>query len=81
MKLLAQELPAPNNSPSTIEEAPAPGKDPLIARGLQTEQYLGIIALAIALVAVVGFVSRRVEYAIVFALIVSAVLIALFLVI
>ncbi|MBD2410184.1 hypothetical protein FACHB389_16275 [Nostoc calcicola FACHB-389] len=77
MKLLAQELP----SQKAIQETPAPGinKDPLIARNLQKEQYAGIIGLAIALVAAVGFFSRRVEYAIVFAIILSAILIALFL--
>ncbi|MDZ8082627.1 MAG: hypothetical protein RMX35_26630 [Nostoc sp. DcaGUA01] len=77
MKLLAQELP----SPKAIQEAPAPGtnKDPLIARNLQKEQYVGIIGLAIALIAAVGFFSRRVEYAIVFAIVLSAILIAFFL--
>lgn len=44
MKLLAQELP----STRPIEEAPARGKnqDQLIARGLQKEQYIGILGLA-----------------------------------
>ncbi|WP_089131476.1 hypothetical protein [Tolypothrix sp. NIES-4075] len=55
-----------------------PGKDPLIARGLQKEQYAGIIRLAIALIAAVGFFSRRVEYAIAFALFISVIFIALF---
>ncbi|WP_413172351.1 hypothetical protein [Anabaena azotica] len=77
MKLLAKELP----SPKSIQETPIPGKnqDPLIARNLQKEQYVGIIGLAITLVAAVGFFSRRVEYAIVFALFLSAILIAFFL--
>ncbi|MEH1874621.1 hypothetical protein [Nostoc sp.] len=77
MKLLAQELP----SPKAIQETPAPGsnQDPLIARGLQKEQYIGIIGLAIALVAAVGFFSRRVEYAIMFAIFLSALLIGFFL--
>jgi hypothetical protein len=63
MKLLAQELP----SPRTIQETQPPGtnRDPLIAQGLQKQQYVGIIGLAIALVAAVGFFSRRVEYAII----------------
>ncbi|MBC1236352.1 hypothetical protein [Nostoc sp. 2RC] len=77
MKLLAQELP----SPRAIEETPSPGinKDPLIARNLQKEQYVGILGLAIALIAAVGFLSRRIEYAIIFAMILSAILIAFFL--
>ncbi|QXE25455.1 hypothetical protein B6N60_04170 [Richelia sinica FACHB-800] len=64
-----------------MEEAPAPGKnqDQLIARGLQKEQYIGIFGLAIALIAAVGLLSRRVEYAIIFAFFISAILIAFFL--
>lgn len=68
---------------SAIREAPPPGtqKDPLITKGLQTEQYISIVTLAIALVAAVGFFSRRVEYAIAFAIVLSAILIFLFLLI
>ncbi|MFN6562950.1 MAG: hypothetical protein RMY28_024595 [Nostoc sp. ChiSLP01] len=73
MKLLAQEL----ASPRAIQETPPSAtKDPLIARNLQKEQYVGILGLAIALIAAVGFLSRRVEYAIIFAVLLSAVLIA-----
>ncbi len=77
MKFFAQKL----ASPRAIQETPIPGKnqDPLIARGLQKEQYVGIVGLAIALVAAVGFFSRRFEYALVFALALSAILIAFFL--
>ncbi|MCC5642914.1 hypothetical protein LC607_08165 [Nostoc sp. CHAB 5824] len=62
MNLFVQEIPASDIFP-TIRETPSPGTDPLIARGLQKEQYFGIIGLAIALIAAVGFFSRRVEYA------------------
>ncbi|MDZ8189704.1 MAG: hypothetical protein RMX96_33315 [Nostoc sp. ChiSLP02] len=77
MKFLAQELP----SPRAIQETPVPGKnqDPLIAHGLQKEQYIGIAGLAIALVAAVGFFSRRFEYAIIFALFLTTIFIAFFL--
>ncbi|MFN6515186.1 MAG: hypothetical protein RMY29_011915 [Nostoc sp. CreGUA01] len=77
MKLLAQELP----SPRAIQETPPAGinKDPLIARNLQKEQYIGILGLAIALVAAVGVLSRRVEYAIIFTIVLSAILIVFFL--
>jgi len=77
MKVFAQELP----SPRAVQETPIPGKnqDPLIARGLQKEQYVGIVGLAIALIAAVGFFSRRFEYALVFAIALSAILIAFFL--
>lgn len=79
MNLFLQEIPASELAPKTIQETPAPGQDPLIARGLQKEQYAGIIALAIALIAAMGFFSRRVEYAIAFALFLSVILIAFFL--
>jgi hypothetical protein len=77
MKLFTQELP----SPRAVQETTPPGvtKDPLIARGLQKEQYAGIIGLAIALIAAVGFFSRRFEYALMFAIALSAILIAVFL--
>ncbi len=79
MNLFLQEIPASERTLKTIQETPAPGKDPLIARGLRKEQYAGIIGLAIALIAAVGFFSQRVEYAIAFAVFLSAILIALFL--
>jgi hypothetical protein len=77
MQLLTQELP----SPQGVQETPPPGstQDPLIARGLQKEQYIGIIGVAIALVAAIGFFSRRFEYALMFAIALSAILIAIFL--
>ncbi|MBE9001354.1 MULTISPECIES: hypothetical protein [unclassified Nostoc] len=79
MNLFLQEIPASERTLKTIQETPAPSQDPLIARGLQKEQYAGIIGLAIALIAAVGFFSQRVEYAIAFAVFLSAILIALFL--
>ncbi|MGI2906415.1 hypothetical protein [Tolypothrix sp. VBCCA 56010] len=55
------------------------GKDPLIAHGLQVWQYVGITVLAIAAIAAVGFFSRKVEYAIFFAVGLSIALIVFFL--
>ncbi|MEH2160550.1 MAG: hypothetical protein V7K38_05780 [Nostoc sp.] len=78
MNLYLQDIPASELAPKAIQETPAPGKDPLIASGLQKEQYAGIIGLAIALIAAVGFFSRRVEYAIALAVLLSAIVIALF---
>lgn len=66
----------------TIPETPLPNnqqQDPLIAKNLQKEQYIGIFSLAIVLIAAVGIISRRVEYAILFAIALSFVLIAFFL--
>ncbi|BAY37897.1 hypothetical protein NIES2111_22380 [Nostoc sp. NIES-2111] len=91
MQLFTQELP----SPRRVQETPPPGsiQDTLIARGLQKEQYVGIIGVAIpslrdatrtvssdnAPVATVGFFSCRFEYALMFAIALSAILIAVFL--
>ena len=47
--------------------------------GYKKSSTLAIIALVIALIAAVGFFSRRVEYAILVALFLSAFLISLFL--
>lgn len=80
MNLLTQEL--PEQSPSRIQESSQPTitqKDPLIAKGLQTEQYIGVVTLAIAITAAVGVFSRRIEYAIIVAFVLSIVLIVLFL--
>lgn len=90
MNLFIQAIPASELSPKTVQETPPPGtaKDPLIAHNLEKGQYVGIIGLAIpsvssanALVAAVGFFSRRVEYAIAFAVFLSAILIGFFLLI
>jgi len=79
MNLFIQELPESEISPNRIQENPLSATDSLIAYGLEKEQYIGIIALVIALIAAVGFFSRRVEYAIFVALFLSAFLISLFL--
>ncbi|MTJ13778.1 hypothetical protein FJR11_14510 [Anabaena sp. UHCC 0187] len=79
MNLFTQNLPEPGMSPNIIQENPPSGTDLLISHGLQKEQYIGIIALVIALITAVGFFSRRVEYAILVALFLSAFLISLFL--
>jgi hypothetical protein len=76
MILFAQELPAPVK---TIQETPLRStQDPLIAKGLQKEQYFGVVTFAIVLIAAVGFISRRVEYAILFAFTLSIILILFF---
>lgn len=65
-----------------VQETPAqssPPQDSLIARGLQREQYVGISILLLGLIAVVGFLNRRFEYALIFALTLSVILIVFFL--
>ncbi|KOP25920.1 hypothetical protein AMR41_11640 [Hapalosiphon sp. MRB220] len=79
MRFITQELPVENNSSNGIREAPPPGQDSLIARGLQKEQYVAISVLAVIVFIAIGIFSRRVEYAILFAVILSAILIAFFL--
>jgi hypothetical protein len=68
LELIAQET-TPNNHP----------QNGLIAKNLQQEQYIGIAILLISLVAVIGFISRQLEYALVFALCVSLIFIVIFL--
>ncbi|MBW4556898.1 MAG: hypothetical protein KME59_13300 [Trichormus sp. ATA11-4-KO1] len=65
--------------PTTIQESPSTEpiqQDPLIAKGWQREQYIGIAILVISLVAAVGYFSRRFEYALLFAFTLSIILIA-----
>ncbi|MBD2168997.1 hypothetical protein H6G04_31990 [Calothrix membranacea FACHB-236] len=81
MNLYLQEIPASDLPTTAIQETSTPQQDPLIARGLQKEQYVAIGILAIILVAAVGFFSRRVEYAIMFAFALSIVFIAFILLI
>ena len=64
-----------------IQESPPPNitqKDPLIDKDLQVWQYSGIVILAVGAIAAVGFFSRRVEYALLFAITLSIVLIVFF---
>lgn len=81
MPLPTEEFPN-SQRPSTIQETPSPAttrKDPLITKGLQREQYIGIAALGISLILLVGFFSRRVEYALIFAIVLSIIIIVFFL--
>ncbi|WP_342003219.1 hypothetical protein [Chlorogloeopsis sp. ULAP02] len=54
-------------------------EDSLIATGWETTDYVGVIFLILSLVILIGVVSRRMENAIIFALMVSLLIIALFL--
>lgn len=53
-----------------------PQKDPLIAGGLENFIYVGAFLLIIGVVTLIGFLSNRLEYALIFALTLSFVLIA-----
>jgi hypothetical protein len=62
-----------------IEKTPSQPHDSLIARFWQKEQYVGIAILLFGLIAIIGFFSRRFEYALIFALTLSVILIVFFL--
>lgn len=82
MALPTEEFPLQQRSQRTVEQIPTPDpttRDPLIAKVWQREQYIGIFILFITLIAAVGFFSRRFEYALLFALSLSVVLIIFFL--
>jgi hypothetical protein len=79
MNLFTQDLSGLESPANKIQENPSSGTDSLIAHGLEKEQYIGMIILVIAVITAVGFFSRRVEYAILVALFLSAFLITLFL--
>ncbi len=69
--------------PKTLQSQQSPGHkinpDPLIAQGWEGTVYIGSALLIAGIVAIVGFVSRRIEHVIVLALILSLGLISLFL--
>lgn len=81
MTTQTQELPKPKVG--ALQENPVvdqPEKDPLIAQGEENIAYLGILLLAIGIAAVVGLLSRRLDYAILFSFIFSVVIIAVLMV-
>ncbi|QYX34064.1 hypothetical protein K2F26_03140 [Sphaerospermopsis torques-reginae ITEP-024] len=63
---------------NNIEETPSRTDDSLIAKNLQKEQYIGIAILLVGLITIIGFFSRRFEYALIFALTISMILIVFF---
>lgn len=71
-----QYLTPKNNN---LEETPSRPHDSLIAKGWQKEQYIGIAILLVGLITIIGFFSRRFEYALIFALTLSVILIVFFL--
>ena len=77
MKLQSQRLQSTIISFILISEAPIQN-DPLINRGEEKVVYIGIFLIAIALVFLVFKLSPRVEHTILFALTLSLVLIAFF---
>ncbi|WP_370569799.1 hypothetical protein [Sphaerospermopsis sp. LEGE 00249] len=64
---------------NNIEETPSGSNDSLIAKNLQKEQYIGIAILLVGLITIIGFFSRRFEYALIFALTITMILMVFFL--
>ncbi|MBK1987866.1 hypothetical protein A0J48_009995 [Sphaerospermopsis aphanizomenoides BCCUSP55] len=64
--------------PNNIKEENPQTYDSLIAKSWQKEQYIGIAILLVSLIAIIGFFSRRFEYALIFALTLSIILIVFF---
>ena len=64
---------------NNIEETPSGSDDSLIAKNLQKEQYIGIAILLVGLITIIGFFSRRFEYALIFALTITMILMVFFL--
>lgn len=60
---------------NATEQHNANPPDPLIASGLHKEQYIGLGVLAILVILAVGLISRKIEHAIAFSLILSLILI------
>jgi len=49
----------------------------LIAKGEEHIVYFGVLLLAVGIVTVIGILSRRLDYALIFAFLLSAVIIAI----
>ncbi|TAE60903.1 MAG: hypothetical protein EAZ87_04260 [Nostocales cyanobacterium] len=64
-----------NQHSQNINKSVEPHQDSLIAKNLQREQYIGVTILLIGLIIMIGFFNQRLEYALIFALTVSAILI------
>lgn len=70
MKIL--EIPSQNSQSQQLPPLP-----PLVNQGGEDTIYIGVGILAVVIVLVIGLLSRRVEYAIIAAVIITAILILL----
>lgn len=76
------DLSIPGQQPLILVQAQVPeipSKNPLIARHWQQAVYIGSFLLVIILVMTLGLLNRQVEYALMFAFILSIVLIGVLL--
>ncbi|MEG3439935.1 hypothetical protein V0288_22600 [Pannus brasiliensis CCIBt3594] len=62
----------------TPQPSPLPNNAPLVDSGAQNIIYIGLFLLVIAVTFVIGIISKKLEYALIFAATLSAILIAFF---
>ncbi|MEA5616682.1 hypothetical protein VB711_02340 [Cronbergia sp. UHCC 0137] len=79
MSLFTQKLLPKNNNFQKNSTEPTDPPNTLINRNWQKEDYIGLSILLFSLIAAISFFSRRFEYALIFALTLSIILIAFFL--
>lgn len=80
-QILIADAPISEPLPSSTElPTHATKNDPLIAKGGQDIVIFGVVLLMVGVVAIVGFLSRRIEHAIAAALVMSLLLIGFFIV-
>ncbi len=80
MPIGSAPLPDPKALETEPAHTPAPQNDPLIATGWEKIIYLGVILIVLAVLVLVGFLSRKIEHVLALALIMSLVLIGAFLI-
>ncbi|WP_228061881.1 hypothetical protein [[Phormidium] sp. LEGE 05292] len=71
LKINALLADGPLPDPKTLHSPSNVPADPLINHGEQLSVYIGSFLLVIGIVAIVGFFSRRFEYALIAALVLS----------
>lgn len=76
LNALLADTPLPN--PTTLHTPSSAHVDPSIDHGGQLAVYIGLALLALGITAVVGFLSRRVEHALLTALALSLCLVSIF---
>jgi hypothetical protein len=71
-------LPDPRTLETQSPPANSANNDPLIAKGWQHVTYAGVALLAVGILALVGWLSRKIEHVVIVGLILSLILIAVF---
>ncbi|HEY9661660.1 MAG TPA: hypothetical protein V6C65_24655 [Allocoleopsis sp.] len=69
---------APLTDPQAVKPSPNIQSDPLVDQGAALTVHIGAILIVLAIAAIVGFFSRKAEYAIFTGLVLSAIVISFF---